>query len=214
MHWHTSAGWATRLASSQSTVPPARTGVDWRGGLNADGDARHSVHEPCHLEGALHANDAWNCNTGSESFGQGSPQPGMCISVGGGGVRRSIHQDFGETQGSGMVLSPPPWGGGGCRTASRPPGHRCNTQYTSMGWGFKLWEHMCSLFTVVVHSRCHLHTAHTHKEILYCASGGAVMKRKKKTRSVQYTLRWRPVGNRWRLVGNRWRLVWPMVVGG
>ena len=37
-------------------------------------------------------------------------------------------------------------------------------------------------------------------------SGGAVMK-KKKTRSVQYALRWRPVGNRWRLVGNRWRLV-------
>ena len=36
--------------------------------------------------------------------------------------------------------------------------------------------------------------------------GGAVMK-KKKTRSVQYALRWRPVGNRWRLVGNRWRLV-------
>ena len=30
---------------------------------------------------------------------------------------------------------------------------------------------------------------------------------KKKTRSVQYALRWRPVGNRWRLVGNRWRLV-------
>ena len=31
--------------------------------------------------------------------------------------------------------------------------------------------------------------------------------KKKKTRSVQYALRWRPVGNRWRLVGNRWRLV-------
>ena len=30
---------------------------------------------------------------------------------------------------------------------------------------------------------------------------------KKKTRSVQYTLRWRPVGNRWPLVCNRWRLV-------
>ena len=29
----------------------------------------------------------------------------------------------------------------------------------------------------------------------------------KKTRSVQYALRWRPVCNRWRLVGNRWRLV-------
>ena len=39
-----------------------------------------------------------------------------------------------------------------------------------------------------------------------CSAGGAVMK-KKKTRSVQYALRWRPVGNRWRLVGNRWRLV-------
>ena len=38
------------------------------------------------------------------------------------------------------------------------------------------------------------------------AAGGAVMK-KKKTRSVQYALRWRPVGNRWRLVCNRWRLV-------
>ena len=37
-------------------------------------------------------------------------------------------------------------------------------------------------------------------------TGGAVME-KKKTRSVQYTLRWRPVGNRWRPVGNRWRLV-------
>ena len=31
--------------------------------------------------------------------------------------------------------------------------------------------------------------------------------KEKKTRSVQYALRWRPVGNRWRLVGNRWRLV-------
>ena len=30
---------------------------------------------------------------------------------------------------------------------------------------------------------------------------------KKKTRSVQYARRWRPVGNRWRLVCNRWRLV-------
>ena len=30
---------------------------------------------------------------------------------------------------------------------------------------------------------------------------------KKKTWSVQYALRWRPVGNRWRLVGNRWPLV-------
>ena len=30
---------------------------------------------------------------------------------------------------------------------------------------------------------------------------------KKKNRSVQYALRWRPVGNRWRLVGNQWRLV-------
>ena len=38
------------------------------------------------------------------------------------------------------------------------------------------------------------------------APGGAIMK-KTKTRSVQYALRWRPVGNRWRLVGNRWRLV-------
>ena len=36
--------------------------------------------------------------------------------------------------------------------------------------------------------------------------GGAVIKIKK-TRSVQYALRWRPVGNRWRLVVNRWRLV-------
>ena len=36
-------------------------------------------------------------------------------------------------------------------------------------------------------------------------AGGAVMK-KKKTRSVQYALQWRLVGNRWRLVGNRWRL--------
>ena len=51
-------------------------------------------------------------------------------------------------------------------------------------------------------------------------AGGAVMK-KKKTRSVQYALRWRSVGNRWRLVGNRWPLVcnrwrlvgnrWPLV---
>ena len=31
--------------------------------------------------------------------------------------------------------------------------------------------------------------------------------KKKKTRSVQYALRWRLVGNRWQLVGNRWRLV-------
>ena len=36
-------------------------------------------------------------------------------------------------------------------------------------------------------------------------AGGAIME--KKTRSVQYALRWRPVGNRWRLVCNRWRLV-------
>ena len=34
-------------------------------------------------------------------------------------------------------------------------------------------------------------------------AGGALMK----TRSVQYALRWRLVGNRWRLVCNRWRLV-------
>ena len=31
--------------------------------------------------------------------------------------------------------------------------------------------------------------------------------KEKKTRSVQYALRWRLVGNRWRLVGNQWRLV-------
>ena len=29
---------------------------------------------------------------------------------------------------------------------------------------------------------------------------------KKKTRSVQYALQWRLVGNRWRLVGNQWQL--------
>ena len=29
---------------------------------------------------------------------------------------------------------------------------------------------------------------------------------KKKTRSVQYALRWRLVGNRWQLVGNGWQL--------
>ena len=38
-------------------------------------------------------------------------------------------------------------------------------------------------------------------------AGGAVIKKKKKTRSVQYALHWRLVGNRWQLVGNRWRLV-------
>ena len=35
---------------------------------------------------------------------------------------------------------------------------------------------------------------------------GAVMKKKTKTRSVQYALRWLLVGNRWRLVGNQWQL--------
>ena len=38
----------------------------------------------------------------------------------------------------------------------------------------------------------------------------------KKTRSVQYALRWRPVGNQWRLVCNQWRLVcnqWRLVGG-
>ena len=46
----------------------------------------------------------------------------------------------------------------------------------------------------------------SHIKAQACPSGGAIMK-KKKTRSVQYALRWRLVGNRWRLVGNRWRLV-------
>ena len=50
-------------------------------------------------------------------------------------------------------------------------------------------------------------TTPTHPTAPPHGRGCRTEKKKRKTRSVQYALRWRPVGNRWRLVGNRWRLV-------